>query len=363
MKKQMFFMGLALMALVSCSKDEEMAVKQDAISFSVVADVTTRVGAVATTTNTIDEFQVWGYTGGVAYFSGAEVTGGNGNWKWDNTRFWPETAMNFYAFSPIGYGTVTPANDAFAIDCVADGETDMLYATKIGVSKPADSAAVPMNFRHGYAQLVFKAKNENENLGVQIGSVGVGQIYSSGKLVVSGANGNTEGESGNWGTWHNPGQLVTTPWTANVMGADMQVLAEESPVWLTNQNGAEGMYVLPQTVKPYDVKAGQNSTENNAYFVINCSAWNIPDEGTYTYLWGSAFTAADHGYKPVYIPVTTLTDGFEWKQGHKYVYTFDFTNGAGFDEDGDPVLVPINITVTVDEFIDAAENNMGIEMK
>ena len=38
-------------------------------------------------------------------------------------------------------------------------------------------------------------------------------------------------------------------------------------------------------------------------------------------------------YEWVYVPIDT-----EWESGYRYVYTLDFTNGAGIDEDGVPVL-------------------------
>ncbi|MEE0974101.1 MAG: hypothetical protein UH853_00135 [Muribaculaceae bacterium] len=62
---------------------------------------------------------------------------------------------------------------------------------------------------------------------------------------------------------------------------------------------------------------------------------------------------------------------FEWEAGKKYVYTFNFTNGgnAGYedtDNDGEPdntpVLVDLNVSVTVDDFTEAENSPFDTEM-
>jgi hypothetical protein len=83
------------------------------------------------------------------------------------------------------------------------------------------------------------------------------------------------------------------------------------------------------------------------------------------YLWGDADT-----FKEIAVPIvvpTYTTDGeghpvvkdtFTWQQGTKYIYTFNFSKGAGYvpptvpdtEHPGSPVLVPIKVSVTVDEF-------------
>lgn len=54
----------------------------------------------------------------------------------------------------------------------------------------------------------------------------------------------------------------------------------------------------------------------------------------------------------------------EWKDGFRYVYTFNFTNygvGGTDPDSGDPVLTPITLTVTVDDFVDYG--NTDVEVK
>ncbi|MDY5118466.1 MAG: hypothetical protein SPE65_00585, partial [Muribaculaceae bacterium] len=50
-----------------------------------------------------------------------------------------------------------------------------------------------------------------------------------------------------------------------------------------------------------------------------------------------------------------MPDNTVWEQGKRYVYTFVFTtdgNGGSDPSTGDPVLTPITLDVTVDDFVD-----------
>ena len=60
MKKRLLFAALFSAALVSCTKDQVVEVQQDEIKFRVATENATKapVGAVATNTNSIDNFRV-----------------------------------------------------------------------------------------------------------------------------------------------------------------------------------------------------------------------------------------------------------------------------------------------------------------
>ena len=51
-----------------------------------------------------------------------------------------------------------------------------------------------------------------------------------------------------------------------------------------------------------------------------------------------------------------------WEQGKKYVYTiiFNKTQGGGYDTNGNKVLVPVKLDVTVDDFGSASQTNISL---
>ena len=110
MKKSLFFVALGALALTSCSQDEVIQVNQDAVSFSVVADNTSR-GTVETTDD-IDDFMVKAFNidaNGInttVFMDNMKVyrtndSGTWSDWTYDSTKFWPNSGeINFYSYSP-----------------------------------------------------------------------------------------------------------------------------------------------------------------------------------------------------------------------------------------------------------------------
>ena len=93
--------ALSVAALTACNNDEVMEVNRGrGITFQVETKAATR--ATATTTNTIKDFKVWGYTdGGSALMNALKVTRGNGSWTYGDPIFWPNKgAVDFAAISP-----------------------------------------------------------------------------------------------------------------------------------------------------------------------------------------------------------------------------------------------------------------------
>ena len=61
------------------------------------------------------------------------------------------------------------------------------------------------------------------------------------------------------------------------------------------------------------------------------------------------------------VPIPASTT---WEDGLRYVYTFNFTTtGTGGVDPGTgkPVLTPIELTVTVDDFVDAGNTNVEVK--
>lgn len=364
MKKRLLFAALFSAALVSCTKDQVVEVQQDEIKFRVATENATKapVGAVATNTNSIDNFRVIAslYTSDPVTVYMDETftrTSPAGKWTALNTKhFWPTNALDFYAVSPST--TTRVSNDGKTItDYVADGNTDLLYSVKINQTKTDNNPDVALNFRHALSQIVFKAKNTNDKLGVAIKSVSVKKVLSKNTLTLSAATGNTEDNlssdtnastetSSKWGTWGTA--TVYADYDAIITeDADLQV--SENTITLTADN--KGLLLMPQDLTPWAPSTDEDNSSNGSYFLITCKIWNKVNANSAknesVYLHGSA-----EDYAEVAIPTTDIV----WQQGKKYVYTFIFGDGAGYIdptdpvEPGDPVLLPIKLAVTVDEF-------------
>ena len=77
-------------------------------------------------------------------------------------------------------------------------------------------------------------------------------------------------------------------------------------------------------------------------------------------LWGTK-TGSTYTSKPIAVPIPAST---EWEDGLRYVYTFNFTKtGTGGVDPGtgDKVLTPIELTVSVDDFVDAGETDVEVK--
>lgn len=382
MKGKFFFLALSAMALATgCSNDEMTEVNRgDGIDFSVTAGKLTR--AAATTTNSINEFKVWAFTDNKTYMDGTPVSKEGNKWTYTGTKFWPETAVDFFAVSPATplLGTVSVTNDSKTItDYIANGSEDLLYAANFSETK-ADHTASPVsvNFRHALSQIVFKVKKTTtSSINVKVKGIKVDGVANKSSLtwatLFTGDNlseGTTDTETdGSWGTWAVP--TGDTEYTAVNLTEAYDV--QTTPNYLTTEAGNGALFLMPQTLNPWLTLStdGKASITGAARLLVNCQ---ITDELSSIQLWpkteGEFGEVAISLSNPTSDPNKTEDDPHErWMQGKKYIYTLIFGEGGGYKPDPDdpdnpdkptPVLVPITFTVTVDGFQDGGEYNLNV---
>lgn len=397
--KKLFFAMLALVALASCSKDEVVQLNQDEIKFSVVAENTTKAANVYCANNPFSTFSVYAkYVNGTTtntYINGDQISYENNSWTNKSaTRYWPNDGkLSFYS---VVNGTMTwnvnetnPAKVDFTVADEVKNQQDLLYAATSNKEKTTN--AVNLNFRHALSQVVFKAKNTNKNLYVEIMGVGIHNLYKTNTLTLPTS---TEGQiidhnqdgtleesttlpaNTTFGTWADftTTAVKTTDYTVTFDAVklpnadDVKNLTDVSEPKKDDEN--EGniwenvMLLMPQVITSWDPNTdpdpdGTNSVAGsaNSFFMVKCKMFNVLDanktgddltaQNNLVQIWGG-----DNG-SDVAIPVPAIT----WQQGKKYTYTFIFndkTNG-GYDPDPDgdtpePVLVPITLDVTIDDF-------------
>ncbi len=365
MKSKYLVVALSAVALAACNNDEVMEVNQGrGISFQVATEASTR--ATSTTTTSINEFKVWGFTDDKTLMNGIEVTKADNKWTYDGTIFWPATAVDFYSVSPSNVAGVSITKDAqkitgFTVDADQSKQVDLLYAVNKGETKDDHAAsAVNINFRHALSQIVFKAKNTNENLKVTVKGVKIANIKKAGDFTyptqaTTVQNTEVDGTivATTQGTWSNVSTLedFSAGMEANGVTLDGEV---ETALDLSNASGA--LFMIPQTLTAWNPENEGCLASDDVYFLLNCQILSGTDKNIQ--VWPSD---ADETFAEIAVPAEAIT----WEQGKKYVYTFVFGEGAGYEpgeeENPDPTLVGIGFDVTVDEFI-AVTPDQEIEM-
>ena len=372
MKKTVLIVpALMALAAVSCTKSEVLETNSGEIRFNVVANSATKAADVYCNNNMPGEFMVYAVSDGKTYIDGDRIVRNGSDWEnQSGVRYWPETTVDFYAHVNAGVNFKWDASSAPVIENfspapdVAD-QVDLLYAVKKGESKK--DSHVQLNFRHALSQIVFNAKNTNENLYVEIAGVKVANVGGANTFTYP-----TTDTDSKFVSHDGTGTLLSTgagSWAELTSGAAsyevdfnaVPVVGNNKPVDLTTANdsgkefNSQAMLLLPQTTTAW-VPSGESNTpsENNtgSYFLIDCAIWNVAgtevDKETDVQLWGEGGNT-----KELSIPVA-----FNWEQGKKYIYTLVFGQGnGGYDPDPDPddpdpkpVLVPIDFTVSVDDF-------------
>lgn len=400
MKYKFFFMALSAMALATgCSNDETTDLNPgDAITFSAVTNSPTRT--TATTTNSISAFKTYAYykasdaaTSYTTFMDGVTVSKEGSTWSTPSTYFWPnDGSLDFYSVAPTDITvtqTVSGTNYSYSIEdfevpYLYSSQKDLIYAVNKGETRAAhEASAVEVNFRHALSQIVFKAKNTNEKLKVQIDGVRIAFVKNNGTYTLPVSETatwleedvkSTSEATGSQGAWTLDD--TKTYYTAGITSYTLNGKVETA-VDLTTSDGS--LFLLPQSLTAWDRDNDVNNNKLGAMFLVKCRIWG--GDNLDTELWPNAGGASSEVAIPVEI---------NWLEGYKYTYTFVFGEGSGYvpptpdpdptdpevpedpdpdptDPDPDPenpsepVLVPITFTVTVDEFQSA--DNVDVDMK
>jgi len=383
------------LAMASCSQDETIGINHDGdeITFNVVTNNATRAADVYCNQNLPGGFYVSAISDGKTYIDKDHVTGSNGNWtNTSGTRYWPETAVDFYAYVNAGTsykwsvneGKATAKFENFAVNGTVAEQVDLLYAVKTNQSKT--DGKVNLNFRHALSQIVFQAKNTNANLYVEIAGVSVANVGGTNTFTFPSENTETNidhpetgpgddgvyetGEFGSinyddsWGAWDN---LTSGTEKYDVDFDKTPVPGNNTLVSLTTKNdpskeyNSNAMLLLPQTTSAWNPEKNPlpgAKGNTGSYLLVDCAIFNVAGDDYAdgdVCLWGEQ-QGSTWNTKELAIPVA-----FDWQQGKKYVYTLVFGEGnGGYDpdpdpdpdpEDPDPVLVPITFEIEVDEFV------------
>lgn len=306
MKKSLFMLGAALVALSSCTQNEVLNVNESrTIGFDGFIGKPTRA---ETTNENITTFQVFGgfdsqYTN---VFNDVAVnrTGDSGSYTWasETIQYWQaDKAYTFNAYAPEGNGTVSVGAGGISINGfkATDGGTDLIIAET--VSKTADATfmaspdKVKFSFKHVLSMIKFTFSTDLAGVNIKISELKVNGVLCQGDYNSNG--------------WQ------------NITGSAAYSLNVDGTITNASAKASTEAIVIPQTTTDGGITV----------------SFKLKAEG--------ALDIEDTDARTVNIPATT------WAQGNRYNYTAKIT---AQNIDPDNILQPIEFDApTVEQWADA----------
>ena len=417
--KKVLLGTLAVLTLAACSKDEVIQQNpNDEITFTAVTNKAVSRAADGYCNSSMPASMVVSalYTSDgtwKTYFTNETYKKGTGSsYAIPNDvshRYWPDLGtaddgikMKFFAMvnaTPAWDGaTMKVAN--FTVSSTVKDQVDVLYAVQEVTKKP-DEGTQTINFRHALSQIEFAAQNKNKNIYVEITGVQVMNVWDKATFAMP-----TKSTSDNvslhttpvgtypsdattictWSNWANSSGSETkaakdfgvkfdpvklsqkkvtkeSPLTYSDAQADASSLTteDETGEWNTNT-----MYLLPQEIKSWvPTDNAKPAAGKGSYFLVKAKIWNVPagngyraDTSNDVVLWDDTKASKDQF---IAIPIPAIT----WEPGKRYVYTFIFTpdGNGGYNpdpsgSDPEPVLTPITLSVTIDDFVKGEDKDV-----
>ena len=379
MKLKLFLLATSAVALASCSSDAvvEDNAADNAIQFSAAAGKASRAADYYCNANLPADFHVWASVNGKQYFADETYAKGEGS-TYSITggveRYWPNEEISFFAaknYDAFNWNVATASTMTITPALAAKDQKDLLYAYTVsnrGTNNNFNAGKAKLNFRHALSQVVFYALNENSKIYVEIENISLNNAAATGTftLPIGAANVTDDNlqdhtqvgaaKTKGLGTWAVDGKAKFTADVTKGTNTLVALTAEKQNLTdnATENDFGQSLLVLPENVTAWD-KTKVTAETTGSYFTVKCKIRNIAGAAVAdddVYLWGNATEARE-----LLIPVN-----FNWEQGKKYIYTIKFTKTghAGYDEDGNDVLIPIQFDVTVDDFGSKSEQNVEI---
>ena len=346
MKKQIMFMAMTAMLIASCSSDDVVSTNTGrAIDFRTSVGIR---GTETTTTN-IDKFWVTAIDGaGANYFSQQEFTKDGEFFTSSPLYYWPAGELKFFAYSPSATdlgGALTISNTTkelkdFSPATEIAEQKDFVTATTSGTRAANETKGVKLTFAHQLSQIEIKAKNTNTGYIYKVVGVRIGKPVSKGTFTF---------DTNKW-------TLTTTKKTnyAVEYTTPPRILGAEAATMMGTANN--NAMLLPQQLVAWASATDKTNNANGAYIALKIQITTKDGARVYP-------AKGDYDWAAVAIDTN-------WEAGKKYVYTLDFSNGAGkvdpekpkpvdptdpFNPGEDIFGKPIKFTVTVTSWTDAAQ--------
>ena len=350
MKKTIFMVSLAMMAMVSCVNDDVVQInKGQKIEFRTALD--TRVAEL--TIADFDKFQLTALydNNSELYFSDYFIKGsGTTVYASETEHYWPANEdLKFFAYAPVDLSGVSIDKREqlvknFTPNTDVSNQVDFVTCFTVAGKDDASDGVVSLEFKHQLSQIGVVAFNSNSGYKIQVKAVRIKNVYPTGDFYF--ASGGKD-------------------WDVNedeeLVSYEISCLNEEEDPLLLDESNQSLMFstgnamLIPQTRLAWGPKDEEDETE-----IVSEGAEGEGDGELNGSVPETPQTAEDGSYIAFQIKVTTATgsliypmetddeDGFgwvaipfafNWAPGYKYTYECDFSNGVG-------VVAPDELEVT-----------------
>lgn len=379
MKKQLFWMIGAALALTSCSNDEQVAVNPgNEITFRTAVQTRTLSDSIYTTEKLQKRaFKVTAYfvdaknTHETAHIEDDIFTYNNDLMVYTGTKphYWLPgvTSLEGQAWAPISDEVTLTTNArgnytyTVAVNSTVKEQKDFITAniTTENAGNPGENIA--LNFKHQLAQIVINVENKATDYTLKVKKARLGNVLTGAD------NKNTftitieDAVTENW-TVLDGSQKINYDSEETVPD---NIITSSQNVMKTSDGKDLVVMLFPQTIPTsWDSQKDDLGTtlENNVEGSYIALLAQITETGTSTVLYPyepeDKVSGDDWGW--IVVPLSTNTISV-WEKGKKYAYTLSFDDdAAGYKPNGSPVLgKPIRFTVN--EFT-WDENNSSVGM-
>ena len=384
MKKILFIACGALLAASSCTSEvneEGFIDKANAISFNAYPNKSRALGSDVTSDNmkgdnfgvvgySVNNHNIYLYKQDASVYKGVEqkwVSNGENSGTWEyadmgDLKFWPNNAMDFYAYFPFSDNVTFTQRNAPSGEGVTSTTVmtipnvkcahDVLFAY---VGNQSKIGRVPLNFHHAFAKMKS----------LQIEMPANGMLYRSGCHItvqkVEFINTSTSGDIkvDNAGiasyTVASPNLTLSKDLSSTLVTVDKTATLG---TLIDNGTSANGYFFATNSTTDAvnNVKGtaktmwdgdkrnitGQDGKLSNSELVclkLTCKVWNGADNNKYYYVGGN------DNYGEIFIPLTGSSSEpnsvTTFDAGKSYTYTIKMKDNVGFTDEGDPILTPI----------------------
>ena len=346
MKKSLLLYGIAALALASCAENEPIEVsKGDAISFRT--GIASR--ANETTNANLNSIYVTGFIGNETYFDNLNFIKGSDNFFTSTPSYnWigDNESIAFMAYSPsmdeLGADIEVQTSGSkpslslvsYTVpDSIAD-QVDFITANAVGSRKANETSGVELTFDHRLSQIELRAKTDNTTYVYEIAGIRIGRPQCTASYDFA---------SNTWtpDEWH---ETAVYESHCNSVKLGSQAVSIMGP--------SGNAMLIPQTLYPWSPKNDPDNAARMAYISVLLRI-TTADGGVQVFPFPQY--ASESKYSWASIPLSGT-----WEAGKKYIYTLDFTDGAGNTEPDDPhhpgtpvMGGPIKITASVNNWTES----------
>lgn len=335
MKKTLFMLAAASLAMTACTNTEEVeqGFAQASKQIGFVSHVNKNTRALGN--DNFTQFSVFGsYTKGtsttpVQIFNKTVVTKGENGWNYtDEARYWIQDATyTFYAYSKENVTTnatrfegATLTLDSYTVDGTEANQKDLVFAEAKNITgKESGNEKVPFDFKHILSKIAFNfTSNFPEDYTVKVDQVQIRNMRDKGTFNAS---------TGKWGSQirstgddiENPDEMltinITTPDNALAKGENVET---------------EFIYVLPFEYKSPNVRLYFRLTIENALNEkvvsqkVNFGAFKPIWEKGKAYRYNVRLTGEEAGLEKIEFTTDKDMKLDEWETGTTEGIEFDF---------------------------------------